>query len=92
MTHNQGVPGSCPGGPTQKRQHSLAFFRLQSTLKGLKKFRRKCNSSALFVYNYLQNNCFGTFSDKYVVAFYNYLVLLRLTFLENIKSILCEFL
>ncbi len=24
-THNQGVPGSCPGGPTQKRFQGLVF-------------------------------------------------------------------
>jgi hypothetical protein len=25
-THNQGVPGSCPGGPTAERQHYQGFM------------------------------------------------------------------
>ncbi len=27
LTHNQGVPGSCPGGPTAERQHYQGFMK-----------------------------------------------------------------
>jgi DNA/RNA endonuclease G (NUC1) len=29
-THNQGVPGSCPGGPTAERQHYQGFMLLKA--------------------------------------------------------------
>jgi hypothetical protein len=30
MTHNQGVPGSCPGGPTAERQNYQGFMLLKA--------------------------------------------------------------